>query len=202
MEVGLLSLDAIAEAPLPNAACGFLMVPAVLSAVDLATVRADFPQIAGPGIFSLSELIYGPAFAELIREVCAKDFQTVIERKSGIDLSDKSMVIFVCGQGHRCDCETWINHNDGVVTCLLYLNNIWDDRSGGLCIVPRNNDPSGDIADVPTGAGALNPPSRTDRSWHGAAAHAGEQRVVMLNWVATQAACEGVWAATGSRGHG
>lgn len=187
----MLNLEAIANAPLTTDPFSFFMVPGVLSAVDLAAVRADFPQIAEPGVFSLSELIYGPAFAGLIEEIRNRKFEYVIERKYGIDLSGKPMMISVCGQERKQDGGIRTYHTDEFVTCLLYLNDIWDDRGGRLRMLRSRNDLSDYVVEIPPSGGILASFLRSDRSWHGHEPYEGELRYVMLNWITPQASRKG-----------
>jgi SM-20-related protein len=199
VEVELLNLEAIANAPLTTDPFSFFMVPGVLSAVDLAAVRADFPQIAEPGIFSLSELIYGPAFAGLIEEIRNRKFEYVIEKKYGIDLSDKPMMISVCGEERKQDGGIRTYHTDEFVTCLLYLNDIWDDRGGRLRILRSRNDLSDYVAEIPPGGGMLASFLRSDRSWHAHEPYEGDLRYVVLNWITTQASRDGLTTEAGQR---
>jgi SM-20-related protein len=199
VEVELLNLEAIANTPLTTAPFSFFMVPGVLSVVDLAAVRADFPQIAEPGVFSLSELIYGPAFAGLIEEIRNRKFEHVIERKYGIDLSGKPMMISVCGEERKQDGGIRTYHTDEFVTCLLYLNDIWDDRGGRLRMLRSRNDLSDYVAEIPPGGGMLASFLRSDRSWHAHEPYDGEMRYVMLNWITTQASRDGLTTEAGQR---
>ena len=195
----MLNLEAIANAPLTTDPFSFFMVPGVLSAVDLAAVRADFPQIAESGIFSLSELIYGPAFAGLIEEIRSREFENVIERKYGIDLSDNPMMISVCGQERKQDGDIRFYHPNECVTCLLYLNNIWDDKGGRLRMLRSRNDLADYVAEIPPGGGMLASFLRSDRSWHTHEPYEGELRYVMLSWITTQAGSKGLSAEVGQR---
>ena len=195
----MLNLEAIANAPLTTDPFSFFMVPGVLSAVDLAAVRADFPQTAEPGIFSLSELIYGPAFAGLVEEVRNRTFECVIERKYGIDLSNKHMMISVCGQERKQDGCIRRYHANEFVTCLLYLNNIWDDKGGRLRLLRSRNDSSDYVAEIPPSGGALASFLRSDGSWHAHEPYEGELRYVMLSWITTQASRNGLSTKVGQR---
>jgi hypothetical protein len=70
---GMIDFDAIASAETRREPFAFFAAPGVLSAVDLAAVRADFPAIREPGIFPLSEISHGPAFARLIDDIRSRE---------------------------------------------------------------------------------------------------------------------------------
>ena len=110
----------------------FFATPGVLSPVDLATIEVDFPMIRKPGIFPLSELTYGPAFAALIDDICSFELQDIMSEKFALDLSDRPLMITVRGKARLKDGRIHTDTESKVVTCLLYLNDIWDESGGQL----------------------------------------------------------------------
>lgn len=168
----------------------FFATPGVLSAVDLAAARADFPDIRKPGIFPLRTLSYGPAFARLIESIRSPELEHVIEERYGVDLSDKPLMITVRGQAQAKDGRIHTDSKTKVVTCLLYLNDIWDESGGRLRMLRRPDDLEDYIAEIPPSGGTLASFLRTDTSWHGHEPYVGERRYVMFNWMTSDAALE------------
>lgn len=168
----------------------FFATPGVLDAEDLAAVRADFPAIRKPGIFPLSELDFGPAFADLISDIRSSELEDILAEKYRVDLSDKPLMITVRGHAQKKDGRI---HNDSktkFVTCLLYLNELWDEGDGRLRMLhgPDNLDDS--AAEISPNGGTLASFLRSGNSWHGHATYVGERRYVMFNWMTSQAALE------------
>ena len=143
----VLNLEAIANAPVRTHPLSFFLAPGVLGAVDLAAVRADFPQIAEAGEFALSELIYGPAFGGLIAELQTHAFRSVIEKKYGVDLLDKTAMISVRGWEHHEPSRSCLVQQNEFVTCLLYLNKICDDRGDRVRVSRSMSGRSDEIAE-------------------------------------------------------
>lgn len=186
----MLDLEAIARTKLTCEPFHFFLTPGVLSAVDLAAVRADFPYIKKPGIFPLSELTYGPAFAKLIDEMRSQDFEDVIAEKYGVDLSDKPLMITVRGLVQRKDGRIHTDTDSKFVTCLLYLNDIWDESGGRLRMLRNSDDVDDFIAEIEPSGGTFASFLRSDNSWHGHKPHEGERRCILLNWMVSFAAME------------
>jgi len=184
----LLNLEAIAKAPLVTEPVSAFMVPGVLSPVDLAAVRADFPQIADVGVFCVSELIFGPSFRELIAELQTPLFQSVIEDKLGVDLSDKTMTISVSGRSRPNTNGSRLDLMDHFVTCLLYLNDICDDRGGRLRLVWNENGRGMEISEIPLCGGTLASFLESDGDPHWYQPGGGELRCLKLRWSLIEAA--------------
>ena len=79
----MIDFGAIARTEATHDPFRFFATPGVLSAEDLAAVRADFPDIRKPGIFPLSELTYGPAFARLIEDIRSQELEDILAEKYG-----------------------------------------------------------------------------------------------------------------------
>lgn len=184
----MLDLDAIAKAPLKQVPFKFFVVPGTLSPVDLAAVRADFPEIRGPGLYPLSELSYGPAFAHLVEQIRGDDFAQLLERKFAVDLSDKPLLITVRGMSHRRDGRIHTDSKAKFLTCIIYLNDIWDESGGRLRLLNSNSDLNDVAAEIPPDGGTLASYLRTDNSWHGHDVYAGTRRYLMLTWMTSHAA--------------
>lgn len=186
----MIDIDAIARSELAREPFPFFTTPDVLGAEDLAAIRADFPDIRKPGIFPLSALTYGPAFAALIEDIRSRELEDVMAEKYGVDLSDKPLMITVRGRARRKDGRIHNDTKTKFVTCLLYLNEVWDEGEGRLRLLRRPDDIEDYVAEVPPNGGTFASFLRTENSWHGHKPTVGDRRYVMFNWMTTQAALD------------
>jgi len=75
-----------------------------------------------------------------------------------------------------------------VVTCLLYLNDTWENGGGRLRLL-RNGENLDDFAvEIPPNGGSFAAFKVSDKSWHGHKPFVGQRRYVMFNWVRSDAA--------------
>ncbi len=145
----MINFDAIAKTEPTREPFQFFATPGVLSAMDLAAIREDFPDIRKPGIFPLSVLSHGPAFARLIEDIKGQELEDVMAEKYGVDLSDKPLMITVLGQAQKKDGRIHTDTKTKFVTCLLYLNDIWDEGEGRLRMLRKSDDLSDFIVEIP-----------------------------------------------------
>jgi len=186
----LINLDAVkaadvAEAPFPHFVAGN-----VLRHTTLEEVGKDFPPITKPGVFPLSELRYGDAFADLIDDIRSQEFEVLLSEKFAIDLAGLPLMITVRGHCQKKDGRIHTDSIDKVVTCLLYLNEPWHQPGGRLRLLRNDHDLEDMIAEVPPDGGTLVAFKRSDNSWHGHHPFEGERRYVMFNWVRSGAALD------------
>jgi len=186
----MIKFGAIAKTEAAHVPFRFFATVGVLSAEDLGAVRADFPDIRKPGIFPLSELTYGPAFARLVEDIRSQELEDILADKYGVGLSDKPLMITVRGQAQMKDGRVHTDTEAKFVTCLLYLNELWDKGGGRLRMLRRPDDLDDFAAEIPPSGGTLASFLRSDNSWHGHEPYTGERRYVMFNWMTSQAAME------------
>jgi len=186
----VIDFEALAKSPMTREPFQFFATPGVLSAVDLAAVRADFPIIKSPGIFPLSELTYGPAFSQLIEDIQSQDLEDAVAENFGVDLSDKPLMVTVRGHAQRKDGRIHTDTKTKFVTCLLYLNDIWDEGGGRLRLLRGSGDINDFIVEIPPNGGTFVSFQRSENSWHGHEPFEGERRYVMFNWMTTHIALE------------
>lgn len=186
----MIDFDVIAKSPSTREPFPFFATPGVLSPVDLAAVRADFPDIRKPGIFPLGQLSYGQAFAQLIDDIRSFELEDIMEEKHGVCLSDKPLMITVRGQAREKDGRIHTDSETKVVTCLLYLNDIWDESGGRLRLLHGPDDLNAYITEIPPNGGTLVSFLRSDNSWHGHEPYRGPRQYVMFNWMISEAALE------------
>lgn len=160
----------------------------VLAETARARLKIDFPDIARPGFFPLSEMKVAGSFAELIEDMKSDRFAGIVGSKLDLDLSDKPRLITVRKWSARKDGRI---HNDGeakIATVLIYLNDDWAN-SGAGCFRVLNSDKSMDdyACEVAPHFGALVGFRRTDASWHGHLPFVGERRVVQMAYLRSRA---------------
>ncbi len=160
----------------------------VLDTADLAAVARDFPDINQPGIFPLSSLHYGGAFARLVETIRSPRMTALMAEKFAVRLHDKPLLITVRGQCQRKDGRIHCDSKDKIVTCLLYLNDAtWDQQGGRLRLLRSQHDINSVLAEVPPTGGNFVAFKRADNSWHGHAPFEGPRRYIMFNWVQSEA---------------
>ena len=186
----MIDFNAIAQTDLVRDPFQFFTTPDVLSKADLEAIRADFPDIHKPGIFPLSALAYGPAFARLIEDIRSQAMEDVMSEKYGVDLSDKPIMITVRGHAQKKDGRIHTDSTSKFLTCLLYLHEMWDKGEARLRMLRRPDDIEDFAAEIPPNGGTLASFLRTDNSWHGHEPYVGERRYVMFNWMASDAALQ------------
>jgi len=186
----MIDFDAIANADVVREPFEFFAATNVLNEVDLAAIRRDFPDIRNPGIFPLSELSFGPAFAELIADIQSSEFEDVMAEKYDVDLSDKPQMITVRGQVQKKDGRIHTDTKTKFVTCLLYLNDVWDEEAARLRMLRRGDDLEDYLAEIPPNGGTFASFRRSENSWHGHEPFAGERRYVMINWMTSRKALD------------
>ncbi|MBB4303549.1 hypothetical protein GGD81_002592 [Rhodobium orientis] len=166
----------------------YFAVPQALPETALCRVQADFPVIRNAGIFPLSELSYGPAFAELIEEIRSPELEEILSEKFDIDLSGKPIMITVRGRCRASDGKIHTDTESKVVTCLLYLNEPWEESGGRLRLLRNPDDIDDAIVEIPPNGGTLVAFRRSDNSYHGHRPYEGRRRYIMFNWIASEAA--------------
>ncbi len=186
----LLNLDAIAKAEVAREPFRYFAAQGVLNAEDLAAIRADFPDIRKAGIFPLSELTYGPAFARLVEDIQSQDFEDVMAAKYGVDLSDKPLMITVRGRAQQKDGRIHTDSKTKYVTCLLYLNDLWENGQGRLRLLRKADDLEDYLTEIPPNGGTFASFLRAENSFHGHEPYVGERRYVMINWMTSHAALD------------
>ena len=186
----MIDFDAIAKTEPTREPFQFFATPGVLSAMDLAAIREDFPDIRKPGIFPLSVLSHGPAFAQLIEDITSQELEDVMAEKYGVDLSDKPLMITVRGHAQKKDGRIHTDTKTKFVTCLLYLNDTWDEGEGRLRMLRKPDDLNDFIVEIPPSGGTLASFLRSENSWHGHEPYVGARRYVMFNWMTSPAALQ------------
>ncbi len=160
----------------------------VLAEENLNQIQADFSAIAKPGVFPVDALQYGPGFASLLSDMQSPELAEAVGQKLGVDLKGLPMMITVRGQAQSKDGRIHTDTKDKVATCLLYLNNAWDDGGGRLRLLRNGEDLDDYITEIPPNGGAFVAFKVSHNSWHGHKPFVGERRSIMVNWLRSEGA--------------
>ena len=179
--------DALDRTKLEREPFDYLVVPNFLRAERFAEVIADYPKVPGPGSHPPSELDIRGHFAELMQELRGPLFQSAIEAKFGIDLTDRPTMYTVRGYVREKDGGIHTDSETKIITVLLYMNELWQEDAGRLRILRSATDLDDYAAEVPPNGGTLLVFRRSERSWHGHKPTSGPRRAIQLNWVTNQA---------------
>lgn len=180
----ILNLDKFSATPLTQEPFQFMVVPDFVKPAALAAAAADFPQIDKAGSFPLASLTYGPAFAKLIAELEGDVFRRFVEKKFGIDLTDRPTMVTVRGQTDATDGRIHTDSRTKIITMLIYFNEEWQNQGGGrLRILRSATDLEDYMAEVEPRIGTLLAFRRSENSWHGHKPYVGPRRAIQLNWV-------------------
>ncbi|MGB8366366.1 MAG: 2OG-Fe(II) oxygenase [Rhizomicrobium sp.] len=183
----MIDFDAITRAPVSSEPFPHFATANVLSADALRAIDEDFPAISQPGIFPLSELEYGAAFADLIAQIESVELEAIMEEKFGVKLSDRPLMITVRGHCRSRDGRIHNDSKDKLITCLLYLNaSGWNEQGGRLRFLRDEHDLESTIVEVAPEGGNFVSFKRTENSWHGHAPYEGPRRYVMFNWLTSE----------------
>lgn len=184
----MIELGIIENAPVAREPFEFFAAGPVVGDADLDAVRHDFPDISKPGVYPLSALQFGPAFARLIADIQSPGLARVFGAKLGLDLTGLPMMITVRGHAQSKDGRIHTDTSDKVATGLLYLNERWDKGGGRLRMLRNDHDIEDYAAEVEPSGGMLAGFRVSDHSFHGHLPYVGQRRYVMFNWIKSEAA--------------
>ncbi len=178
-----IDVAAFASTPLTREPFPFLMVPRFVKHDALAAINADFPTIDHHGSFPLPTLRYGPAFAAFMDAIRGPEFTRAVEKKLGIDLSQRPTMITVRGQSRAADGQIHTDSVTKLITVLIYMNDTWQSPHGRLRLLRSPDNLDDTIAEIPPDEGSLLMFRNQQNAWHGFEAFEGPRRVIQLNWV-------------------
>ncbi len=179
----ILDLDKIREGRLGHDPCEYMVVPCFVRPEMLPAINHDYPDIDAPGNFPPETLRYGPTFAEMLEELRSEDLKSVIAEKFAMDLDAFPVQLTV---RKYCEASNGNVHNDSklkVITALIYCDQTWTAEGGRLRLVrnPENIEDFG--AEIEPSGGTLLIFKRSERSYHGFKAYAGERRSLQMYYV-------------------
>jgi hypothetical protein len=173
-------LDAagIADEPFP-----YVIVPGFVQSDARAPIERDFPAIARSGSFPLSSLSFGPSFRALIDGLSGDHMRSFVEKKFGLDLAGKPVMVTVRGMCTARDGHIHTDSTSKLVTMLLYINKSWECASARLRLLRSPDNLDDFAAEVPAEEGTLVVFKNGPNAWHGFAPFHGQRRVIQVNWV-------------------
>lgn len=186
----LLDLDVLRATPLVAEPFKHIVVPGFLQAATAASVRADFPEIAYPGLLPVEATSPGPSFAALIRELTGREVAMAFSEKFGLDLTGRPTMVTLRGRAQEKDGRIHTDSPAKLVTALLYFNEDWEAAGGRLRLLRKKDDLGDIIAEVPPLLGTLAAFKRSDNSYHGHEPFSGVRRYVMINWMTSGLAAQ------------
>ena len=179
----MIDLEAIWQTNVNEVPFRFLVADNILKSGDIDQLREDFPNIEQPGAFPLQELDYGPSFARLIEQVRSRDFTYLMGKKFRVNLTMKPLFVSVRGHSRLSDGKIHTDSKSRIVSCVLYLNDDWEEEAGRLRMLRSSRSFNRAYAEVPPNGGALVALRRSNRSWHGHLPYEGPRRCIMFNWM-------------------
>ena len=188
--MSMLDLAAFEATPVSTDPFAHLIVPGFLLPAAREPVQRDYPDVALPGSFPISEVSYGPAFGALVDELQGPALRDAFARKFAVDLTDRPTMVTVRGRAQAKDGRIHTDSAAKLVTALLYFNDGWEAQGGRLRLLRGPNDLNDMIAEVPPELGTLVAFMRSDNSFHGHEPYVGVRRYVMINWMTSGIAAQ------------
>lgn len=168
----------------------FLVATEILPETKRRSLDADFPKYKEAGFFPYLEEECGPAVVKLVEEVTAPEVADKLGDKLGIErMSQYPFLVTICRSLNRRHGTIHTDSKSKVATALIYLNDKWEDTTGGGCL--RFLGSSDNIDDM---VGPEVKPlygnfvifKRSDNSYHGHLPFEGERRVIQIAWLTSE----------------
>ena len=179
----ILDLDRLREATLRRDPFDFVVVEDFVRPEYLPGLLPVFRASGVTAVFRSTRCACDAEFAGFAAELEGEALRREIERKFAIDLSGRPTMITVRGQSDGKDGRIHTDSATKLITLLLYLNPVWDERAAGCACC------AGPTISTTAPPRSRRSPARwwrsgaLDASFHGHYPHRGERRVVQLNWV-------------------
>ncbi|HWB09737.1 MAG TPA: 2OG-Fe(II) oxygenase [Pirellulales bacterium] len=184
--MGALDLASFRATPLVREPFEYLVLPGFVKGEARAAINAAYPEIKRSGSFPLSELTYGPAFANLVAELNSDEVRTAFEAKFSIDLTGRPTMITARGCASARDGRIHTDTSSKIITVLIYMNPNWEAPGGRLRLLRSADNLDDVILEVPPDEGTLLCFRRANNSFHGHKPFVGQRRVLQFNWVTEQ----------------
>jgi SM-20-related protein len=188
MTIQILDLARLRAAPLVTEPFPFVTAQNVIRAERIAELARDFPRLSGRGLYPADALAMGPAMQRLIEEIRGDELREAIEGKFALDLRHCPPMVTLRGHSTERDGHIHADSDDKAVTLLLYLNERWPHKEGNLRLLSSRDDLDSTIVEIPSLAGSLLIFKVTPNGWHGHHRFVGERRVLMANYMVSEAA--------------
>ncbi len=183
----MLKLDVLRSTPLQRDPFEYLIVKNFVDQERLKEVLADYPEVPGPGSHPPAGLKISGHFKALMDELLGSSFQSIVEEKFDIDLTNRPTMYTVRGFCRARDGQIHTDSKTKIITVLLYMNDgSWESSTGRLRLLRNSSDLENYVAEVEPSGGTLLIFKRSDNSWHGHHSFEGKRRAIQLNWVTDQ----------------
>ena len=106
-----------------------------------------------------------------------------VERKFGLNLSDRPVMVTVRGQCTARDGNIHADSATKLITMLLYTNRSWECASARLRILRSPTCLDDYAVEVPAEESTFVIFRNGPNAWHGFAPFHGQRRVIQVNWV-------------------
>ena len=150
--------------------------------LDSSDLVKDFPDIDSGGSFPSDNLKEGD-IKKLVEELEGDEFKAILENKLGVNLKDAEVITTLRGFSRFKDGKIHTDSQSKIVTVLLYLNKNWDNETGNLRLLKKNNDLDNYIQEISSEYGNLVAFKVTDNCWHGFMPFEGKRLSIQLNYI-------------------
>ena len=155
---------------------------AFLEGVDSSELVASFPNIGTGGSFPSEDIPKGP-IKQLIKELESDDFKSILEDKLNVDLNNSKVITTLRGFSRSRDGQIHTDSKSKILTVLLYLNPLWDNKIGNLRLLKENSNLDDYITEISSDFGNLVAFKVTENCWHGFEPFEGKRLSIQLNYI-------------------
>jgi hypothetical protein len=167
----------------------FVIAKDILSQSERKALVDDFPKYEEAGFLPYSGQECGPAVNRLIEELTSPKVADKLGEKLGIErMSQYPTLVSISRSLNRRHGTIHTDSKSKIATALVYLNETWDDTSGGCLRFLKGSDNIEDIIvpEVKPLFGNFAIFRRTDNSYHGHLPFEGERRVIQIAWITSE----------------
>jgi hypothetical protein len=175
---------AVAAAELRRDPYDFAFVEQALPARLKDEVLEDAPKIPYRGSYGLPDLVRGPRFDAVIRDLLSDRFRHLVEEKFSIDLSQRPPCIVMMGNtsGHYNEGYAHPDSPHKIITVLLGFSREWPYERGRLRVL-RSEDREDCAFEFAPEFGRMLMFRVCDHSWHGFLPQKGQRMSLQLCYV-------------------
>ncbi|MFL5280159.1 MAG: 2OG-Fe(II) oxygenase [Rhodopila sp.] len=179
---------AVAAAELRHDPYDYAYVDQALPARLKDEVLADAPVIPDRGSYGLPDLVRGPKFEAVIRDLLSARFRHLVEEKFDIDLSKRPPCIVMMGNttGHYNEGYAHPDSKHKIITVLLGFSREWPYERGKLRVLRSENREDCAFEYAPE-FGKMLMFRVCDHSWHGFLPQKGQRMSLQLCYVDSEA---------------
>jgi SM-20-related protein len=179
---------AVAAAELRRDPYDYAYVEQALPARLKDEVLADAPVIPDRGSYGLPDLVRGPKFEAVVKDLLSARFRHLVEEKFDIDLSKRPPCIVMMGNttGHYNEGYAHPDSKHKIITVLLGFSREWPYERGKLRVLRSENREDCAFEYAPE-FGKMLMFRVCDHSWHGFLPQKGQRMSLQLCYVDSEA---------------